>query len=271
MTEKEIKSKGARNDSPKKQGWGMFFSVLVILIWAGASVIASQFFVGYLMVLILGAETFSQPVPTAIYSALSYILAVFLVVYVPTKVTIKWKIQNTGGAVRTRVDREMLGLKGLPTWTDIGLAPVGLILSLFLAAGLLAIFNNFPWFNAEEAQSLGFSFYLSGADRIIAFFTLAIVAPIAEEIIFRGWLYGKLREKTSERVSNVVSVIISSLLTSLLFGIVHMQWNVGVTVFAMSLVMCGLREITGTIYAGMLVHILKNGIAFYLVYVMGMV
>ena len=88
-------------------------------------------------------------------------------------------------------------------------------------------------------------------------------------MIFRGWLYGKLREKMSESMSEAASIVISSLLVSVLFGTIHMQWNVGLNVFALSLVMCGLREVTGTIYAGILLHMLKNGLAFYLLYVIG--
>ena len=64
-------------------------------------------------------------------------------------------------------------------------------------------------------------------------------------------------------------MILSMLLVSLVFGLVHFQWNVGVNVFAMSIVLCGLREITGTIYSGIILHILKNGLAFYLIYVIG--
>ena len=90
-----------------------------------------------------------------------------------------------------------------------------------------------------------------------------------EEVIFRGWLYGKLRQKLSGKTSEITGIIISILLVSLLFGIVHMQWNVGVNVFALSVVLCVLREITGTIYSGILVHMLKNGIAFYFLYVAG--
>ena len=64
-------------------------------------------------------------------------------------------------------------------------------------------------------------------------------------------------------------MVISIFLVSLLFGIVHLQWNVGVNVFAMSIVLCGLREITGTVYAGILTHMIKNGVAFYLLYILG--
>ena len=104
---------------------------------------------------------------------------------------------------------------------------------------------------------------------MVAFIILVVVAPVAEELIFRGWLYGKLRPMLSAKMSDAASMTISIFLVSLLFGIVHMQWNVGVNVFAMSIVLCGLREITGTIYAGILMHMVKNGVAFWLLYILG--
>lgn len=270
--------KQARNKVPQKQGWKLVFRVLLLLVWVAAAVIVAQLIVGYLMLWILGRETFLQPVPTAIYSALSYILALAWILLVTPKITVKLKIENetkndkrlANGKLAPKVmGREDLGLKGLPTWTDIGLAPVGFIIATLLAAGLVAIFNIFPWFDAEQAQEVGFSIYLTGFEKIVAFLILVVVAPIAEELIFRGWLYGKLRPMLSEKMSDRASMIISIFLVSLLFGIVHMQWNVGVNVFAMSIVLCGLREITGTIYAGILMHMIKNGVAFYLLYVLG--
>ena len=279
MTKKEgSRAKQAPTKTPHKQGWKLVFYVIAAITWVAASIIASQVLIGNVMLIALGREVFTQTVPTAVYSALSYLLAMFLIIYVPTKVSVKWKIENEvdDGEPReerhhrSSISRAELGLSGMPTWTDIGLAPIGLVVSLLLAAGLVALFSLFPWFDAEEAQNVGFNFYLNGLDRLIAFITLVIVAPIAEEVIFRGWLYGKLRGKTSAQMNNVLSMVLSSLLVSVLFGVVHMQWNVGVNVFAMSLVMCGLREITGTIYAGILLHMLKNGLAFYLLYVLGM-
>ena len=248
--------------------------LIMVLVWAGASIIVSQLAVGTIMTALLGVETVNQPVPTAFYSALSYALAMVLIIYVPAKVTIKWRITNRAGSLTTRserwnIDRTELGLKGLPTWTDIGLAPVGLVVSLLLAAGVIWLFSFFPWFDAGQTQEVGFDLFLSGADKAVAFLTLVVIAPIAEEVIFRGWLYGKLRARTSASMSSALSVVLSTLLVSVLFGAIHLQWNVAVNVFALSLVLCGLREITGTIYAGILVHMLKNGLAFYLLYVVG--
>ena len=278
MTTK-AKSKHKYKKTRKKQLWGLVFRVLLILVWVASAVIAAQLIVGYLMLWILGRETFLQPVPTAIYSALSYILASAWIIFATPKITIKLRAKNKNSNNRysannkkteAMMDRNDLGLRELPTWTDIGLAPVGFVIATLLAGVLLAIFSHyFPWFNATQVQDVGFNTYLVGFDRLVAFITLVMIAPIAEELIFRGWLYGKLRSMLSSEISDVASMVVSIFLVSLLFGIIHMQWNVGVNVFAMSIVLCGLREITGTIYAGILMHMIKNGVAFWVLYVLG--
>lgn len=273
--------------SNKRAWWKTVLLVILMLIWVGASVIVSQLVVGHIMLAILGSEIFNQSVVLAIYSTLSYVVAMFLIILVPiyakkhrkklliknetkTNVAKKAKTKDEQEASSALSERESLGLRGLPTWTDIGLAPVGFIVYLALAAGLVGLFSMFPWFNADEAQTTVFNAYNAGIDRVIAFIVLVVVAPIAEEIIFRGWLYGKMRKVLLGSCPDIVSMIISILLVSTLFGIVHLQWNVGVNVFAMSIVLCGLREITGTIYSGIILHILKNAIAFYMIFIMGM-
>ena len=266
------RTKRAPNKTPQKQGWKTFLAVFAMCVWVFVSVIVGQLTVGFIMVAILGVEKFGQPVWTAVYSALSYVLGLVLVILVPTKLLPKQKEskrrpKDTDNK-KTEVRKE-LGLFGWPTWTDIGLAPVGFIVSLILAAVMVAIFSLFPWFDAEQMQDVGFNAYLVGFDRIVAFFTLVVVAPVAEEIIFRGWLYGKVRERLSDKVPEWTGMLIAILVVSVLFGIVHLQWNVGVNVFALSVVLCALREVTGTIYAGILTHMIKNGVAFYLLYVLG--
>lgn len=286
---------GARSDVPKKQEvksnlkarkrFRLIVYIVFMLAWVGASMIASQLLVGITMSLILGSEALSQPLYITLYSAFSYILMLILVVGVPVGYYLKTnpmnKIKDKAGdrtkpklkSERRRIVlhkvKNTMGLRGLPTWTDIGLSIVGFFASLLLAIVFVAFFNMFPWFNASETQDVGFSQYMVGIDRIIAFVALVVIAPIAEELVFRGWLYGKLREKTSREVSNLASILISTICVSLLFGLMHFQWNVGVNVFAMSLILCGLREITGTIYAGILMHMIKNGVAFYFLYVLG--
>ena len=238
----------------KKQVWAKIFGIILLLGWVFVGLIGTEIIVGLAISWLLPADVLASPVVNATFSVIAYILGLILIVLVPSKVPkVRELVKST---------RERLGLKGLPTWTDLGLAPIGYIAAIALAAGLTALFSLFPWFNSSEAQNLGYSIYMQGWERGIAFVELAVFAPMIEELIFRGWLYGNLRI----RVPKIVAI----LLVSLLFGLVHMQWNVGVSVFAMSVVSCTLREITGTIYAGTLLHIINNVVAFYLVYVVGM-
>ena len=231
--------------------WMKVLYVLGLAAFVFMAIIGVEFLI-ILILRMLPIEIPDTPLSNAILSVVSYALSLLVVLVLPPLI-FKDKIG--------KLTREKLGLRGLPTWTDVGLAPVGYVVSIIIAAGITAVFSLMPWFNAEQAQELGFSPYMQPWERGMAFMLLAVFAPVVEEIIFRGWLYGKLRVKIPKWVAILV--------TSLVFGLVHLQWNVGISVFSMSVVNCLLREVTGTIYAGTLVHILNNTIAFYLVYVMG--
>lgn len=161
-----------------------------------------------------------------------------------------------------RPTRDSLGLRGLFTWTDIGMGVIGFILSMIAALIVTAIAAAiFPWIDMEQAQEVGYDNISGFKDMMMAFLALVVIAPVAEEIVFRGWLYSKLRRHTW--------AIPAILLTSVAFGAAHGQWNVGITVGVMSVFMCLIREMTGTVYGGMIVHMLKNGLAFYMLFIYG--
>jgi membrane protease YdiL (CAAX protease family) len=46
-----------------------------------------------------------------------------------------------------------------------------------------------------------------------------------------------------------------------------LQWAVALDTMVLSLMLCTLREYTGAIWAGVLVHAIKNGLAFYLLFI----
>ena len=101
---------------------------------------------------------------------------------------------------------------------------------------------------------------------VLAFMTMVVLAPLAEEMLFRGYLYGKLRK--------AAPIWVSILVASLAFGLAHLwvggtalQWAVTIDTFVLSLMLCALREYTGAIWAGVLLHAIKNGLAFYLLFV----
>ena len=223
---------------------------LVLLAWVFAVLYASQYLIAWILVGLfhITDSGMNNNAIQAVFTAITYLVAVTVTIFVP------WLI------IKNKTTREELGIRGLPTWSDLLLAPIGFIVFMFVATILLALLQKFlPGVDWQQNQNVGFSNLLTQSDFMLTFVMLVIVAPIAEEVIFRGWLYGKLRAK--------IPAIPAIILVSILFGIVHGQWNVGVTVFVMSIVMCTLREITGTIWGGVLLHIIKNGVAFYFLYV----
>ena len=210
---------------------------------------AAQFIVGVPMLVILGSETLKTPLIATIFSSLVYILSFIFLLF--TFKHIK--------PLKTPVTRNELGLNNLVTFSDIGLALAGFFGYLAFSAILSALFSIFPWFNLTENQPLLYSTLISPSGKILAALALVVAGPILEEVIYRGLIYGKLRKNHS---------LITSILTvSILFGFLHGQWNVGVDVFALSVVACLMRETTGTIYAGIILHILKNAIAFYILFI----
>ncbi len=126
-----------------------------------------------------------------LYTVLFYGVAIVALIVVP----------NYFLKPKNRTNKKTLGLNGWPLWRDIGLALAGLIIYLILSYILTTAFSAiFPWFQAEEAQTTGFEAAARGSDLIFAFLSLVVIAPIAEEVLFRGFLYG-LRIQPEHRSS----------------------------------------------------------------------
>jgi membrane protease YdiL (CAAX protease family) len=169
-----------------------------------------------------------------------------------------FKILKMRGLSRTRI-----GLGRLPEWNDLFKALLGFAVfyGLLIVAGLL-LSQIFPDLNKNQTQDIGFNTLNTSLDHVLAFVALVFLPPLGEEILVRGYLYSGLRERW-----RFVPAMIA---TSLLFGIAHLQtgqgasllWAAGVDTFVLSLVLVYLREKTGALYAGMLVHSLNNLIAF---------
>ncbi|MDO4781385.1 MAG: CPBP family intramembrane metalloprotease [Candidatus Saccharibacteria bacterium] len=236
-------------------------AVVLLPLWVYAMFWAAQLaveLVVYVLVLLRVPLTSIHPTAlTTILSAVIYIVAFGLVVWLP------WAVR------RSRTTLRQLGVANWPEVLDVLLAPATFVLYVIASALLLATLASILPIDVAQRQALPFdpSQFMLPWERMLAFFTLVVVAPLAEELLFRGYLYGKLRS----RARAVVAII----LTGLAFGLAHawgglgapLQWAVVIDTFALGLFLSGLREYTGAIWAGLLVHMIKNGIAFYFLFI----
>lgn len=247
------------SDQLKRQKTNRILYIISLLTWTAVAFILSEIVIAMIMSLILG-ERIMQPVWTATYDFLVYVSAFSIVVFLPPRIFEK-VLKNSKLSKEFSTTPEEMGVKAWPTLTDLGLVPIAYIIYILLAQACTHLMQIFSWFDSEQAQNVGFNVLSTGFDRIVAILALVIFAPLFEELLLRGWLFGKLRNK--------VGFAATMLCVSLLFAILHGQWNVGVTTFCLSIVLCSLREITGSVWSGVLVHMLNNGIAFYLLYIVG--
>lgn len=247
----------------------LILRAILLALWVGLSIVLSQYVVVYTVLFLVGKERAQQPVWVGVCQALSYLLALCLLILATPRIYniyMTWNSKRKKQAVPTNETKIMstnkseLGLQKPPTFVDLGLPIVGYVIYLATAQALTVIVEKIlPWFNPQEAQQTGFAKFLRPGDRFIAMLTIVFIAPIAEEIIMRGWLYGKVREQ--------LKPFGSMLIVSLIFAVLHGQLNVALATFILSMILCGMREITGTIWSGIILHMIVNGISFYILYV----
>jgi membrane protease YdiL (CAAX protease family) len=164
---------------------------------------------------------------------------------------------------RRGLSLSFIGLGRRPTLNDLWKAAIGFI--VFYAALIivsLVLASIIPSLNFNQTQDVGFSNINTGLDSILAFFALVISPPLGEEPLLRGYLFSGLRSRWKFWPA--------ALLTSFLFGLAHLNggvnasviWAAAVDTFILSLVLVYLRENTNALYAGILVHMLNNLVAF---------
>lgn len=120
--------------------------------------------------------------------------------------------------------------------------------------------------NAAQKQNIGFNNVHGVAELIVTFISLVILPPLAEEIMFRGFLYSSLKKG--------MKAIPAALLTSVIFASAHLAEGVGgafwigaIDTFTLSIVLLWLREFTGGLYSSMTLHGIKNGLAYVVLYI----
>lgn len=161
-----------------------------------------------------------------------------------------------------KADWKLVGLARKPIWKDIGYALLGYLVYFGLLILTFSLANSLTHINLDQKQELGFDNLLGTGEKLMALVSLVLLPPFVEEVAFRGLLFTGLRKKMKFAVAAVI--------TSLLFASLHLLessqgllWVAGMDTFVLSLVLCYLREKTGSLWAPIALHAVKNTIAFF--------
>lgn len=166
---------------------------------------------------------------------------------------------------------KVIGLNRKPMLKDVGYALIALV-GYFVA--YIAIANIvklvIPAVNLEQEQQLGFE-NVSNLQLPLVFISLVILPPIVEEIMTRGFLYTGLKKGLPHLPAMIIA--------SSIFAVAHLQagsgapllWVAAIDTFVLSMFLIALRDKTDGLWSPILLHGLKNFIAFLSIFVFSVV
>jgi membrane protease YdiL (CAAX protease family) len=167
-----------------------------------------------------------------------------------------------------KISWQSIGLKRSFSFKDLKYAVIGFIAYLLIYLSAVSILQYLiQSFNTLQKQNLGLPSTASGGDLWLLFIMLVVLPPIAEEILFRGFIYTSLRSRMNK--------IVAAVIVSVLFAFPHLfesnsglLWIAGVDTFILSMVLVYVREKTDKLWASILIHALKNLVAFISLYLL---
>ena len=253
----ENSSKSSKKTTAKRPWW----LLIALPVWVYVVFFAAQMVIGML----LGAlEAVGVPLMVvgmvslnALVALVTYIVALLVVISVP------WYF------FKRKSTAALMGVNDWPTTLEVLISPLAFVVYMLLTGVLVTIATNTLSVDVNQQQALPIiqTMLVVRWQYLVAFLTMVVLAPVAEELLFRGYLYGKLR--------NSFSPWLVILVVSVAFGAAHLwagvdaplQWAVAIDTFALSIVMCAAREYTGAIWVPIYMHMIKNGLAFYLLFI----
>lgn len=208
--------------------WGIVDLILVVIAYLGISA------------LLFGAATLLHLVGTE-RSQLNINLVITSVVNLVVVALGVWLTRHRGGRLAE------LGFRPLPL-RKLYVPLLGFIGSLPLFLAYIWIARGTQGLRPEASgQAAAFD---SPGTILLSIMSVVIIGPFAEEIIFRGFLFGGLR-----RWLPVWGAI---LVSGLLFGALHFS----PLIVIMGIVLAIVYASTGSLYASMLTHFLYNATSF---------
>ncbi|WP_201527532.1 MULTISPECIES: CPBP family intramembrane glutamic endopeptidase [Psychrobacter] len=163
-------------------------------------------------------------------------------------------IRSKGGDVR-----QYLALT--PFSLTTGLALLGILLLFMMGSQALTY-----WLDVMPSAFVD-PLYQSVSSVWLLMLALVIIAPIYEELVFRGLLWSAIAGQFSGTQVNEKSerrgAVIASIATSIIFATIHLQYGFYEisTIVLLALIFCYARIKSGSLLLPILLHMLNNGVA----------
>lgn len=152
-------------------------------------------------------------------------------------------------------------------WSDPGLALLALLIAILVGGPLSVLIHDLAMLDptltvsggADPNEISNVETYLqAGASAWALALATVIAAPLAEEILFRGWMQPMI-------IARGVPTVLAILISALFFGLVHMFDGLQVMAytFFLGIALGVLRQWTGRLAAPVIAHMLNNAWALF--------
>lgn len=211
--------------------WGDMLAVVGIYLLA---TVATSVVMAIVAAVSGGAESLAERMSSGPMSALSYALSMALTI---VGVLIYRKLRRGKGKMFR------LSMRGFNPMLILW----GFVLVLITGIVIEPVLNLFPESFLELLNNMG----ANGGWSVLM---LAILAPVLEEILFRGILLEAVREKYSSGRAIVVS--------ALMFGVIHIIPQQVVNAFVIGLILGFIYVRTDSLWPVIIIHALNNAMAY---------
>jgi membrane protease YdiL (CAAX protease family) len=170
---------------------------------------------------------------------------------------------------------------GAVTWEELGLRPIrpAYALSMGIGVGLVGLVaidvvgTLLSQVGLRPNQLEQFAFVLNEGPLafVLLLISAGVIAPVVEELFFRGFLFGLYRRRQPLWVAYLVS--------SVIFTALHLEpqrmnaaqmGGLAVGIFILAMLLAWLYQRTGSLYPGMLAHAVNNATGLILFYAVGL-
>ena len=194
------------------------------------------------------------------YAMMFTLVALLVIIYA----IVRWRIHSVSSASVMPADFKNAGAS-YKVANYLGFKPFALNVAIgFVGLWLLFVISTETLTYILEKNPTAFvdDLYDSANPKWLLIVTMVIVAPIYEEVMFRGILWSAVREQFAGSKGAWVATIS----TSVLFSIIHLQYEFYEmsVIFILALLLGYARSRSGSLYVPILLHIINNGLAMWM-------